>query len=188
MNKTQFAIQEQQEFRVAERTTTSAERWSISNEHIEQFELSGLSVFHDLLIKQDKSEYEDMVLYVLTIYSKAPIARELPDKLLFIFTCLETMLLKDQSEPLQQNVAERMALFIETTVQGRRDVIKQYKDAYVLRSQYIHHGQRPSAKDIRALQPFFMSVWRFLLLACGNHQRFKNKLEFIEHIEVKKLS
>ena len=55
---------------------------------------------------------------------------------------LESILLRDSSEPILQNLSERLAMFAYDTVQERAVALKDIKEAYALRSRFVHHGAK----------------------------------------------
>ena len=65
------------------------------------------------------------------------------DKLVYILASLESILLKNDSEPIQKNLGERMAFLIGPTVEARKTIIANVVETYarrVLRSCTMAKG------------------------------------------------
>jgi hypothetical protein len=74
----------------------------------------------------------------LILYSRQTIAVEVSDKLVFTLSALESMLLRDNSEPIQKNIGERMAFLIGQTAQERKGIVKNIDEIYRIRSAFVH--------------------------------------------------
>lgn len=81
---------------------------------------------------------------------------------IYQFAALEGLLLKNASEPIQQNIADRMAFFATTDPNARGRIIASVKDAYHLRSQFLHHAKL--SPDIEVLTRFARNSWQFVLV------------------------
>lgn len=146
----------------------------------------GLDLLSDLLSQQSLSEFQESLLDAITTYSKAALAKGIDDKLIYILVALESLLLKNENEPIQQNISERMAFVIGKGVDERRLIIKNAKATYGLRSRFIHHGQ--TVDDVKTLEEFMWNAWVCFVQLIKNANRFKSKKELIEAIEDLKLT
>jgi Apea-like HEPN len=77
---------------------------------------------------------------------------DLNDRIVYTLSALEGLLLKNASEPLQQNLAERMAFLLFKEAEARWDTVRNLRAVYDMRSKYIHH--RVSLSDERELEMF----------------------------------
>lgn len=145
-----------------------------------------LILLDGVLIKDDKTSFQDTSLDALSLYSKSALFKTVEDKLIYILIALEYMLLKNENEPITQNIGERIAFFITTNSVERKRIVERTKTIYSLRSRFIHHGQ--SIDDIQKLQDFMFDAWRFFQTLMLNINRFKTKEEFITKIEEVKFS
>jgi len=75
-------------------------------------------------------------------------------------------------EPLQQNIAERIAFFLARERQERRTIIHVVKEAYALRSAFLHHGKK--LEDLEALKRFMGVAFRCVLGLIGNADRLES--------------
>ena len=105
-----------------------------------------LPALHDLASNRS-TEFRKALYDALILHSRQAQARQVSDKLIFTLTALESMLLRDSNEPIQKNLAERMAFLIGQSVEQRKAVVKNVTDVYKVRSAFIHHGASPEDRD-----------------------------------------
>ncbi len=141
----------------------------------------GLEILSDLLIKDNKSQFEKVSLEAFFIYSRCTTVKDPADKLVYILVALESLFLKNNTEPIQQNLAERIAFLIEKTVEGRMKIIKEVKNAYEIRSSFVHHGA--SIEDYEALEHFMWHAWRAITTVITATKTIKSKDEFLAHLD-----
>ncbi len=94
----------------------------------------------------------------LLLYSRQSQAFEISDKLVFCLSSLESILLRNQTEPIQKNLGERMAYLVGDNVEGRKQIAKTVDEIYKIRSAFVHHGQTP--KHIEILDRFLSMAWQ----------------------------
>lgn len=160
--------------------------WFLHMQEIQRLRESGLDILGKVLKLEEKSNFQRAVLNSLSMYSKSCLMRELSDKLVYILVALESLLLKNENEPIQQNIAERMAFVVGQTVEERKAVVKLVKEIYGLRSRFIHHGN--SIDDVEALRKFMFQAFMFFINISLNINNFSTKELFIESLEEMKLS
>ena len=97
---------------------------------------SKLAIFFD---GTKLNDHQQRVRGALMSYSRGIGSFDEDDRLVYAMTAAEHLLLKDGNEPIQGNVGERMAFIIEQDVAGRKRVAATFKQAYALRSKYVHH-------------------------------------------------
>lgn len=147
---------------------------------------SGLTILSDLLLKEKKSQFETVALDSFYIYARCTTAKDPADKLVYILAALETLFLKNNTEPIQQNLAERMAFLIEKKVDNRRQVIRDVRNAYSIRSSFVHHGA--SIEDYEVLEKFMWHAWRAITAVITATKTVQTKDEFLDHLDLIKLS
>jgi hypothetical protein len=131
------------------------------------------------------NEFQAAVLSSLFLYSRAAYTEEPIDKAVHVLSSLESLLLKNENEPIQQNLGERVAVFLESGLDARKAVIRVIKETYSFRSPYLHHGQFATELDI--VQGVLIIAWRFyvkLLTVVGQHT---TRLGFVQAIDDEKL-
>jgi len=159
-------------------------RWNIPSYIISNSAMSG---FNEVLLIKDKNEFQKKVYEALKIYSKHTLRRNPFDKLLYILIALESVLLRNETEPIQQNLAERIAFAIAKTIEERRKIVKTIKKIYSIRSKFVHHGDQ-TIEEGEELDNFLNIAWRMFVLLTQNINSFKTKDEFITALENLKFS
>lgn len=163
----------------------SSRHWHISESDLEEYAKCGLGVLSDIAVKEKPTEFESLILNTSILYSKAAFTAEPLEKLVHILSALESTLLKNENEPIQQNLAERLAIFTSQELAERKSIVKIVKSVYGLRSRYLHHGH--SSRELKDLSDFFLQVWIFYIKLLGSSQSFANKSEFLEALDDHKL-
>jgi len=146
-----------------------------------------MSGFNKILLIKGKNEFQKKVYEALKIYSKHTLRRNPFDKLLYILISLESILLRNETEPVQQNLAERIAFAIEKTNKERKKIVKTIKKIYSIRSKFVHHGDQ-TIEESEELDKFLNIAWRMFVLLTQNINSFKTKDEFITALEDLKFS
>lgn len=164
----------------------SARAWRLDRKEIVELRKSGLDAISALLNEDDPNEFKRAILNALIIYSKSAFTAEPVEKIIYILSSLESMLLKNETEPIQQNLAERMAIFIARDLAARKKVISNVKSIYGVRSRYLHHGHQRS--EIDSITEFMNSTWVFYVHVLANANQFSTRLEFVSAIDDAKLS
>lgn len=138
--------------------------------------------YNKLLVNDNPNEFQNRLLEAIMIYSKNTLMRDIYDKLLYILVALESMLLKNDTEPIQQNIGDRMAFAIEKTPLGRKKISNIIKKIYSIRSKFIHHGKH-TIENIGLIQIFMNHSWRFFSFLIQNVDNFKTKEQCIEALD-----
>jgi hypothetical protein len=159
--------------------------WLITHAHLQQFPnlLPLLSEISDE--SEVKSDFQTKLLEALLLYSRNSVAREVADKLVYILASLESMLLRNDSEPIQKNIGERMAFLIGPTVEARKAIIANVLETYARRSSFVHHGQGIDATDTLAI--FMLNTWTCFYRMLELSSQFETKDALIQSLEDRKL-
>lgn len=164
----------------------SAQAWRLGYREIIEMRKSGLDAISGLLLDNEPNDFKRAILNALLIYSKSAFTAEPIEKVIYILSSLESMLLKNESEPIQQNLAERMAIFTAKELAKRKEIIANIKAIYSVRSRYLHHGHIRS--ELNTIQEFLMAAWVFYVQLLGSTYPFSTRLEFVAAIDDAKLS
>jgi E3 ubiquitin-protein ligase DOA10 len=85
-------------------------------------------------------------------------------------------------------LSDRMAFYLsddlETRKETRKEIIKNFKRVYKMRSDYVHH--RRSTTDQMEVNFFGNLSWRLIRKMISQVDDFENKEEFIEYIDDRK--
>ena len=160
-------------------------RWRLDNEWITEIKSNGLDDVARLVQLEKPSQFEQAVIDSHLLYSRSTMKSDLSDRLVYVLTSLESLFLKDGSEPIQQNLGERLAIGTAQSADDRLEVIRNTKAVYRLRSNYLHHGATHS--DSQELKPFLLTACTGLELARKNAGRFKTVSEFCQALDRHKL-
>ena len=158
----------------------------MDQKRIERHMGEGLNILSNLLVNEDKTPFQKNALDAIFIFARCATAKDPADKLVYILVSLESMFLRNNTEPVQQNLAERISFLIENSIEGRREVIKDVKNGYSFRSSFLHHGA--SIEDYEALEKFMWQAWRAVTAIISATNNFKTKEEFLNYLDDKKLA
>lgn len=140
----------------------SRKTWELRNEDILRCRTHGLDTLSNLLNKSKRTKFQQELLDALLLYSRSSLAKNFSDKLVYILIAIESMFLKNSSEPLGTHIGERMAYFAGHSAEEREEIANNLKSIYGLRSSFLHHGQTVTIDHLKALEKFMMTAWRCL--------------------------
>lgn len=147
---------------------------------------AGLKILSDLLVSKTLSQFQKIVLDALFIYARSATAKDPADKLVYILVALESLFLRNNTEPIQQNLAERIAFLIEGTIESRRKLIRDVREVYTIRSSFVHHGA--TIDDFDTLSRFMLHAWRAITAIISATVTISTKDEFIDQLDNRKLA
>ncbi len=156
------------------------------NIDITQFRKSGLASLSDLLCKDNLTGFEEDILDSFLLYSNATKEKELANKIIYILASLESIFLKNENEPIQQNLGERIATLIGRDLGEKKEIIKNVKSVYATRSAFVHHAN--SITQYEELEKFMFTSFKVLMTVLQNCNKFKSRDEFVTAIDDRKLS
>jgi hypothetical protein len=162
-------------------------RWTIKNADIEFIKSPAFEKYHVLLNCDSPNEFQKKLLDALLVYSRNTISRDLYEKILYILIALESILLKNDSEPIMQNIADRMAFAIGKNTVELLKIVHVVKAVYKIRSKYIHHGIQ-DIEDLGLIRAFMHYAFRTFDALVHHINQFKTKEECITSLEVVKYS
>jgi|JI10StandDraft_1071094.scaffolds.fasta_scaffold11337_9 hypothetical protein len=155
----------------------SAGFWRLDNKEIASMRSSILDKVSLLMQKRSPNAFEKSVLNSIFLYAKCAFTAEPVEKLVYVLSGLESVLLKNETEPIQQNLAERLAFFLKKGLDERKRVIKIVRGVYGMRSRYLHHGN--SLSDLELMTDFLSIAWTFYFQLLVNVTKFQTKDDFI---------
>jgi hypothetical protein len=160
---------------------------TIDEEYMQRIESGILEKFNELLIKENLNSFEYLLLNCIDLYVRGMRSRDFQDKLVFTLVSIETLLLRDNQEPIQASVGLRLAFLYGESITERKEAIQIIKDAYVYRSKYIHHGNREE-EDYELLQKLQIAVWTGVCSAVIMKDQFNSQKDLMDYIQDKILS
>lgn len=165
---------------------SSVKYWRLGQRDIIEIQKVGLDTISTLLASDSPTDFEKSTLNAIFLYSKSAFTADPVEKVVYMLSSLESILLKNENESIQQNLAERMAVFIAQELTQRKTIIKTIKTIYSVRSRYLHHGHTSS--ELKSISDFMMHVWTFYIQLLANVARFRTQEEFVNAIDDHKLS
>ena len=147
---------------------------------------AGLSEVRDILGRASRTDFEEALVTSIVTFGRAALTPDLREKMIWYCAGLESILLRDSSEPILHNLSERLAMFAYDTVQKREEALRDVKEAYSLRSRFVHHGAEIDEGEV--VNRFAHHGHRVFCRMAKNVHRFSRKVEFVEHIDRLKLS
>lgn len=160
--------------------------WKINDEMLNVINILGLNELNQLLLFENLNDYQKKLLDSIIIYSKSSLMKHINEKLIYILVSIESLLLRNSSENIVQNIGERIAFLIADNAKSRKKVIDTVKKAYDLRSNFIHHGLSIDNTDI--MNSFMEYIHSFYIQLIKNINYFKDLNHLLDFIEEKKLS
>lgn len=161
--------------------------WHLSNEDVSKYRRAlGFDNVSELLTLERRSGFQELLLDALLLYSRSTREKDLAGRLVYMLVAIESMLLRNDTEPIQQNVGERMAFIIANKVEERRAAISNLRTAYSLRSRFVHHGN--TIDELETVRTFMLNAWVLFTELAKASRRFETKERFIDNLEEMKLS
>jgi hypothetical protein len=167
-------------------TLKSGSGWVISDAMVREFRQVGLDALSRLLSKGRKSVFEEELLDAILIYSRNSLFDDPANRLIYILAALESLLLRDNNEPIQKNLGERLAFVVGTTLDERIAIRDNVTRVYELRSGFLHHARALAGMD--TLEQFMLYVWRAFVVLITDMDKFESKRDLIEVLERRKMA
>ena len=160
--------------------------WALESTTIKAIDGSGLEKLGHLLAERRRNSFQAAALDSLLIYSRSTLESTAEAKLIYIFAAIEAQLIRNPTEPIQDNIAHRLAYLTRRTVPERRQVISTVKEAYALRSKFFHHGVGIRAMEI--VGDFMEVVWAFMMMLPDITSTYPTKEVFLERLDDQRLA
>ena len=160
--------------------------WSLSNTALKIANEGGLGKVSQILEKPKRSQLDQRLINALRLYAKAASSFDVDTKTVFILTSLESLLLKNTSESILQNIAERLAIMNGKDLKDKRRIIKLTKDIYGLRSAFVHHAK--SISNTELLSEFMWISWMAVQQIIAQSHKWRTHSDMIDSIDDIKFS
>lgn len=146
----------------------------------------GLGEFSDFLLSYDEEENElkSLIANSITRYGNAISETSLHQRVVELFTILESLLLKDEKALIAESVAKYLSRLVYTGKHKdkRKECMNLIREMYKVRSGLIHHAKRVDFKieDLRLLQICVVYLLLALIRKLKDHTTKKSILEEID--------
>jgi hypothetical protein len=161
-------------------------QWHLSDDVRKYTEKFGFDQVNKLLASKKRTKFQETLLVALLLYSRSTREKDLAGKLVYTLVAIESILLRDENESIQQNIGERMAFINTNVVEERLKIIRNLKAAYALCSKFVHHGH--TIQERQAMWRFMIDAWALFTSLAKISQRFESKEDLIDNLEAMKLS
>ena len=143
--------------------------WTLDATMIRDQIVPNLAPWSGLLKTAKRSAFQNDALRSALLYSRATRNRNISEKLVLIFSALESLLLKNESEPITSALADRLAFAVGSNTEERKAIAKNVRAVYTVRSKYVHHAEdvQASSEDLELLEHFLVLVSTFFPKRAG---------------------
>jgi hypothetical protein len=150
--------------------------------HLSMARAAGLDVAQLVLLEEDVTPLQRIAYAALQRYARGLASRQVEDRLLQACIAIESILLRNNTEPILDNGARRTARFIAKDIDSRRAVVDDLRKAYRDRSGYVHHGAKASAENIALFNRVASHACAVIVGAlCDKH--FQSKEDLIDYLD-----
>jgi hypothetical protein len=105
---------------------------------------------------------------------------------LFVLVALESLLLRDGTEAIQGNLAERLAFLAGPSFDERKVIVETTRTVYRLRSNFVHHGK--AVEEVEALERFLDYAWKALATVLTEVDKFVSRDDLISYLNDRRLA
>lgn len=163
--------------------------WLLQAAYFKELQQLGIGHMSSLLTQERLKPFETDVLAAFELYARSPLTDTITDRIVYVTVSLESILLKNSSEPIQSNLGERLAFCIGRNLQERKRIVRNLKNVYETRSRFLHHG-KAGKEERECRDEFLINAWSFFcqLAQSVGTKRFKTKSEFLEALDDRRLT
>jgi hypothetical protein len=147
-----------------------------------------LEALHKLTLNRNATEFKSDLYATFLLHSRHSVVAEIPHKIVFLVAAIESLLIRDNREPIQKNLGERMAFIIGNSLRERKDIVRNVEDFYRVRSAFFHHGRSVKPEEADIVDKFFFNVWFCLGRLLVQADQYETKDKLLAVLEDRKLS
>lgn len=162
--------------------------WRLDGARVRLIREGGFDALANRLFAGEPSGFAGEVRAALLLYSQTALRGTPTEKLMAVVLPLESFLRRNGTENITENFALRLALATGATRDERRRIAALAKNAYELRSRYVHHGKAVTdSSDVEAVQAFMRVAWRFFVaLGLQVVSRYPDRLAYLAALDDEK--
>jgi hypothetical protein len=143
-----------------------------------------LNTFHRFIENRETNECELSLMIINSIkrFAEALSKHELNQRVVELFTILESLLLKDETSPILDSLTRYCPKLIAKEPDQRKEIITLLKNMYKVRSSLVHHGinKEFTTEELRFLQHIVLSLLKVIIDKLNMH---KTKLSILNEID-----
>jgi hypothetical protein len=143
-----------------------------------------LGQFHKFLKDRHRkrNELTDLIENSITMYAEAITQTDLNNRIVNLFTILESLLLKNDDSPIIDSVTKYLPKLIFKKLDERKEIIEILKRLYKVRSAKIHHAKK-NKFDIIDLRKLQISIVLLLISLISKLTEHETKQSILEQID-----
>lgn len=161
--------------------TKGVVRFGVSKWLLGEIQRSGFGLAAGLLEKEQRTDLEKRVLESISHFAHGVASPAPQDRIVHALVAVEALLLRDENEPIQAKLGQRLAMLTATDLISRKAAVKRLQAGYRLRSAFVHHGVKPD--DVIEAHEVLLLCWTALDTVAVNTQRFNSKGALLDHID-----
>lgn len=162
--------------------------WRLDATRVRLIREQAFDVLAERLFAGEPSGFAGEVRAALLLYSQTALRGTPTEKLMAVVLPLESFLRRNGTENITENFALRLALATGETRDERRRNAALARDAYALRSRYVHHGKAVTdTGDVEIVQAFMRVAWRFFIaLGLEVVSRYPDRIAYLAALDDQK--
>jgi hypothetical protein len=153
----------------------------LGDQTIARMRAIGVFDLSDLIVKLDRTEFEDVILRAVHWLASAQAQAENENALLNLVTCLETFFKAEAGTPITATIAEGVALLTATGTEARKRRKGRVAHFYKKRSKLTHEGDgKITTAELLELTLICRDLTMLMIQHRGKfagHEEFRNWLE-----------
>jgi hypothetical protein len=155
-------------------------QWVIPPAEIEENLRTVWGAGHNLIVS-DRNPFQEMLLGAVIQYSRSILKADIAERLLYVVSALESVLIKDPRESIVQNLRERLALMAGPDPTERRMLAELVSEVYELRSSFVHRAL--PVLELSRLDEFLLKSGTTMYFLLGNYDKWRTKEDFLKAID-----
>ncbi|MFP3591946.1 hypothetical protein [Chryseobacterium sp. SIMBA_038] len=88
------------------------------------------------------TELDLTIVNSITLFAKALYQNNLNQRVVELFTQLESLVLSDSNEPILNSLTKYISKLVTKNIEERKFIISLLKEMYGIRSSYVHHAKQ----------------------------------------------
>ena len=135
---------------------------------------------HNLIVSS-RNDFQELLLGALIHYSKSVLKSDPSERLLYVVTALESLLIKDSGEPILQNLRERLAVMMAADLDVRLAAMDRVSRVYDIRSKFVHTAL--PVQELAVLAEFVEESWVTMFFLLNNYAKWDSKSSFLRFVD-----
>ncbi len=144
--------------------------WFHSQRDVVRYRTLGFEELVALVFGDQPTVLQRTLGTTLRTFTRSLMAPTFEEKVVLMLAAGEALLLTGSQDPVQRTFAQRLAVLASGDLVARRRIVTAVRDAYSLRSGFLHHGK--SKEDFDVLRLVQHSTWDGIINATRGSRQF----------------